>query len=195
MACRSGRRRDRQGSSALLRGWKASPADASHILASRVVSSKMGSRMEDNKGLGPSTTHVDLAVSTQDTAVGLDSDELLVPRRCTLDGFAEEAARQGGVDMGELPTLTRLHVRTQNTVYQLILLSPGESKVLIQGGRFFAEPTESYLCGSSYGGNLLKVSWVGLGMRIEVMREGRRIVTSIVQSVHVVDDSDIPGPF
>ena len=97
----------------------------------------MGSRMEDNKGLGPSTTHVDLAVSTQDTAVGLDSDELLVPRRCTLDGFAEEAARQGGVDMGEFPTLTRLHVRTQNTVYQLILLSPGESKVLIQGGAFF----------------------------------------------------------
>ncbi len=151
--------------------------------------------MEDQKGLGQLTTKADLAASRQDTALGLDSEELLVPRRCTLDGFAEEATRQGGVDVVELPTLTRLHVRTENTVYQIILLSPGESKVLIQGGRFFAEPTESYLCGSSYGGNLLKVSWVGLGMRIEVMRDGRRIVTSSVQSVHVVDDSDIPGPF
>lgn len=155
----------------------------------------MGSRMEDNKGLGQLTTRADLAVSGQDTAVGLDSEELLVPRRCTLDGFAEEATRQGGVDLGELPTLTRLYVRTQNTVYHVILLSPAESKVLVQGGRFFSEPTESYLCGSSYGGNLLKVSWVGLGMRIEVMREGRRIVTSTVQSIHVIDDSDIPGPF
>ncbi len=151
--------------------------------------------MEDYKGLGQPTTSADLAVSGEDAAVGLESEGLLVPRRCTLDGFAEEATRQGGVDLAELPTLTRLLVRTQNTVYQVILLSPGESKVLIQGGRFFAEPTESYLCGSSYGGNLLKVSWVGLGMRIEVMREGRRIVTSSVQSVHVVDDSDIPGPF
>ena len=151
--------------------------------------------MDDNKGLGRPTTESDVAVSRQDTAMGLGTEELLVPRRCTLDGFAEESTQQGGVDLAELPALTRLHVRTQNTVYQVILLSPGESKVLIQGGRFFIEPTESYFCGSSYGGNLLKVSWVGLGMRIEVMREGRRIVTSIVQSVHVLDDSDIPGPF
>lgn len=145
--------------------------------------------------MGQLNTKTELIVARQDRAVGLDSDELFVPRRCTLDGFAEEATRQGGVDLAELPTLTRLHVRTQNTVYQVVLLSPGESKVLIQGGRFFSEPTESYLCGSSYGGNLLKVSWVGLGMRIEVMREGRRIVTSTVESVDVVDDSDLPGPF
>jgi hypothetical protein len=145
--------------------------------------------------MGQLTTKADVAVSTPETAIGLESEELLVPRRCTLDGFAEEATRQGGLDLAELPALTRLHVRTQNTVYQVILLSPGESRVLIQGGRFFAEPTESYLCGSSYGGNLLKVAWVGLGMRVEVMRDGRRIVTSTVQSVQVVDDSDLPGPF
>ena len=151
--------------------------------------------MGDEKGLSQLTTKAVLAASSRDTAHGLVSEELLVPRRYTLDGFAEEVTRQGGVDVVELPTLTRLHVRTENTPYQIVLLSPGESKVLIQGGRFFAEPTESYLCGSSYGGNLLKVSWIGLGMRIEVMRDGRRIVTSSVQSFHVVDDSDIPGPF
>jgi hypothetical protein len=132
---------------------------------------------------------------TQTTAVGLESQELLVPRHCTLDGFAEESARLGGVDLADLDPLTRLKVKTQNTHYRVTLLSPAEAKVLVQGGRFFAEPTPAYLCGSSYGGNLLMVAWVGVGMRIEVMREGRRIVTSVVQSVEGMDDSDIPGPF
>ena len=147
--------------------------------------------MDDTKGV--TSTTIERARSGQTAAI--EPDELLVPRRCTLDGFAEEASRRGGVDLVELPALTRLDVRTQNTAYEVVVLCPFESKVLVRGGRFFAEPTESYLCGSSYGGNLLKVSWVGVGMRLEVMREGRRIVTSTVQSVTLRDDTNLPGPF
>jgi hypothetical protein len=134
-------------------------------------------------------------LATTEQTAAIEPEELLVPRRCTLDGFAEEAGRRGGLNVAALPALTRLDVRTQNTDYEVILISPLESRVLIQGGRFFAERTESYLCGSSYGGNLLKVSWVGVGMRLEVMRDGRRIVTSTIQSVQVADDTDLPGPF
>lgn len=148
--------------------------------------------MGDTKDVSSITT-LETARSEQ-TGVG-ETDELLVPRRCTLDGFAEEATRRGGVDLNELPPLTRLDVRTQNTTYEVVLLSPFDSKAIVQGGRFFPEPMESYLCGSSYGGNLLKVSWVGVGMRLEVMREGRRIVTSTVQSVTLRDDANLPGPF
>ena len=144
--------------------------------------------------MGDTKSVTSITVEMERTAA-LETGELLVPRRCTLDGFAEEASRRGGMDLAELPALTRLEVQTQNTAYEVTLLSPLESKVLIRGGRFFAEPAESYLCGSSYGGNLLKVSWVGLGMRLEVMREGRRIVTSPVQSVNVLDDTSLPGPF
>jgi hypothetical protein len=149
----------------------------------------MNLAMDRTKGVTSITT-----VEMERTAA-LGTEELLVPRRCTLDGFAEEASRRGGMDLAALPALTRLEVRTQNTAYEVTLLSPLESRVLIRGGRFFAEPAESYLCGSSYGGNLLKVSWVGVGMRLEVMREGRRIVTSTVQSVNVLDDASLPGPF
>ena len=148
--------------------------------------------MGDRKGVTSLTT-LEMARSEETGAV--ETDELLVPRRCTLDGFAEEASRRGGVDLAELPALTRLDVRTQNTVYEVVLLCPHESKALVQGGRFFPESTESYLCGSSYGGNLLKVSWVGVGMRLEVIRDGRRIVTSTVQSVSLRDDTNLPGPF
>ncbi|HEX9725469.1 MAG TPA: hypothetical protein VGC53_14415 [Vicinamibacteria bacterium] len=145
--------------------------------------------------MGDTKSVTSITTVEMERAAALETEELLVPRRCTLDGFAEEASRRGGMDLAELPALTRLEVQTQNTAYEVTLLSPLESKVLIRGGRFFAEPAESYLCGSSYGGNLLKVSWVGLGMRLEVMREGRRIVTSPVQSVNVLDDTSLPGPF
>lgn len=145
--------------------------------------------MDDSKSVTSVTT------MERERTAAFQTEEVLVPRRCTLDGFAEEASRRGGMDLAELPALTCLEVRTQNTAYEVIVLNPFESKVLIRGGRFFTERAESFVCGSSYGGNLLKVSWVGVGMRLEVMREGRRIVTSTVQSVNILDDASLPGPF
>jgi hypothetical protein len=99
------------------------------------------------------------------------------------------------MDLSELEPLTRLKVRTHYTLYQLIVLSPWESRVLIQGGRFFAEPVEASLGGSSYGGCMLKTRWIGLGMRMEIYGEEGHIVTSPVRSVETEDDSSLPGPF
>ena len=124
-----------------------------------------------------------------------ESKERLIPRLCTLEGFREEVDRRGGMDLSELEPLTRLKVRTHYTLYQLIVLSPWESRVLIQGGRFFAEPVEASLGGSSYGGCMLKTRWIGLGMRMEIYGEDGHIVTSPVRSVQVEDESSLPGPF
>jgi hypothetical protein len=121
--------------------------------------------------------------------------QFTVPRHCTLDGFAEETALRGGVEIAGLPALTTLDIQTHNTHYQVILLDPNESKAIVQGGRFFTQPSEVYLCGSSYGGTLLKMAWIGYDMRMEIMSEGRRIVTSPVVSIETVGDSDLPGPY
>lgn len=91
--------------------------------------------------------------------------------------------------------LTKLRVRTHNSIYQLTVLSPGESTVLIQGGEFFAEPVQASLGGSSFGGSMLKTRWIGLGMQMEVYGEDAHIVTSPVRSVQTEDESDLPGPF
>ena len=126
---------------------------------------------------------------------GAGSKEHLVPRHCTLDGFAEEAVRHGGVDISQLEPLTRLYVQTQNTLYQLTWLDPWESKIMIQGGQVFAQPTKASLCGSSFGGSFLKSKWIGRFMRMEVYAGGRNIVTSPVRSVKTEDSSNLPGPF
>ena len=121
--------------------------------------------------------------------------QFAVPRHCTLDGFAHETSLRGGVEIASLRPLTKLAVQTHNTAYQVTLLDPDESTVLVQGGRFFTEPSEVYLCGSSYGGTLLKMAWIGFGMRMELLSGGRRIVTSPVVAVETVDDAALPGPF
>jgi len=118
-----------------------------------------------------------------------------VPRHCTLDGFARETSRHQGVEVAHLPPLTRLNIWTRNSCYQLTLLDPQESKVIVKGGRFFAEPSDVHFCGSSYGGTLLRMSWIGIGMRLELLSDGRRIITSPVLSVENMDDGSLPGPF
>ena len=124
-----------------------------------------------------------------------ESKERWLPRLCTLEGFGEEIRSRSGVDVRQLEPLTRLRVRTHNTLYQLTVLSPWESRVLIQGGQFFAEPAEASLGGSSFGGCMLKMRWIGLGMRMEIYGKDGPIVTSPVRSVQAEDDSSLPGPF
>lgn len=123
------------------------------------------------------------------------TDEVVVPRRCTLDGFAEEVALAGGLDLTALDPLTELRVETENNVYRIFLLRPPEPRVVVHGGRFFPLPTEACLSGSSFGGNFLKMGWIGFGMRMEIYQDGRRIVTSPVRRIDVREEDALPGPF
>ncbi len=117
----------------------------------------------------------------------------VVPRVCTLDGFAREIDRQGGVDLGDLESLTCLRIQTRNTEYKITVLAPADSRILLQGGRFAPTTIEAELAGSSFGGHFLKVKWIGVNMRMELQFGGRVIVTSPVRSVEI--DSSLPGPF
>lgn len=122
-------------------------------------------------------------------------DEIAVPRRVTLEGFAEEVEQSEGVDLGGLEPLTVLSIDTENSHYEMFLLHPVDRRVVIHGGKVFAEPTETTIHGSSFGGSLLKLGWVGIGMRIEMYFDGKFILTSAVRSLEVRRDASLPGPF
>ncbi len=123
-----------------------------------------------------------------------DSRELLVPRHCTLAGFTEATARGNGLHVARLEPLTKIAVRTRNTLYELTVIEPTDWKVLVRGGRFFPRETFAFLCGSGYGGTLLKVAWIGIGLCCELSTEGQRIVTSPVQRFEILEHP-LPGPF
>ena len=113
-----------------------------------------------------------------------------VPRRCTLDGFAEEVAFTEGINLREAEPLVPILVTTQNSRYRIIPLRRGDSDVLVQGGLFFPEPTEARLAGSTFGGSFLKMHWITVGMHMEIDtgHGGGPIITTRVADVRIERD-------
>ena len=133
----------------------------------------------------------------ESTVSGLRPDtgetSTVVPKRCTLDGFAEDVANADGIHVRDVETLATLLARTENSVYRIIPLEAGSSRVLIQGGRFFPEPTEVRFAGSGFGGSFLKLGWIGLGLRMEILWDGQRIITSRVRGIQLQRDTAHPA--
>jgi hypothetical protein len=105
-----------------------------------------------------------------------------VTRGATLAGFTAAVATTHGVHLRDLPPMTTLHVQTRNSQYRIIV-STGEA-VLVEGGQFF--PCLTHVSGASVGGSFLKVGWIGVGLRMEILVDGRRIVTSPVHDISTV---------
>ena len=125
----------------------------------------------------------------------LERNEISVPHRITLEGFNEHVDRSQGCDVGLLEPLTALSIETENSRYEIVLLQPSERRAMVQGGRLFAEPVEATIQGSTFGGNLLKLGWIGVGMRLELYLGRRFVLTSTVQSIEIRRDAPQPEPF
>lgn len=115
----------------------------------------------------------------------------LVPRGSTLDGFAAETSGPG-VALRALEPLTVLYVDTRNTRYHIIVGRGDE--IVIQGGTYFPDPTPARLDGASLGSSLLKLGWIGIGLRMEIRADGRRVVTTPVQSIVRGAEARTSGP-
>jgi hypothetical protein len=110
-----------------------------------------------------------------------------ISRAATLTGFTTAVAGTSGVHLRDLAPLTTLRVRTRNSEYRIIV-SSGDA-VLVEGGQFFPCLTEARFSGASVGGSFLKVGWIGIGLRMEILADGRRIVTSPVHDIVTTADS------
>jgi hypothetical protein len=118
---------------------------------------------------------------------------MLVPKQCTLNGFMEDVANTDGILVRDIEPLATLLARTENSVYGIVPLEADSSRILIHGGRFFPEPTEVRFAGSGFGGSFLKVGWVGLGLRMEILWDGQRIITSRVRGIQVQRPTSVTG--
>jgi hypothetical protein len=107
------------------------------------------------------------------------------PLGSSLDGFIEMNEKLEGVALRELFPFDTICVRTYNSDYRVLLLEPETGRALVQGGRFFAEPAEAVVDGSTFGGCMIKPGWIGLGLRLEIRVNGQAIITSPVQAIRV----------
>jgi hypothetical protein len=108
-----------------------------------------------------------------------------VPSCCTLEGFVLEAGGDDGLAIEALDVGTSLIVCTCNSEYRLIVLDGVRRSVLVKGGLLLPSATQACLQGASVGGSFVRTGWIGVGLRLEILVDRKRIVTSRVRSVIV----------
>ena len=108
-----------------------------------------------------------------------------MPKFCTVDETTEICDKLEGVTLRTLGACDTIHMRTHNHEYEIFLLDPDSVRAMVQGGEYFTEPMEAAVSGSSFGGCMLKMGWLGVGLRVEIFANGQRTVTSPVQSLRV----------
>jgi hypothetical protein len=92
---------------------------------------------------------------------------------------------EGGVFLSDLEPRTVLQIQTQHHCYTALFL--GDNQALIWGHpEFCPQPVPVAIAGSTWGGTMLKVRYVGRGMRLEFHHPGYRtpIVTSPIQEIN-----------
>jgi hypothetical protein len=90
---------------------------------------------------------------------------------------------EGGVYLRDLSPGSVLSIQTRNRVYEMVVL--GDGATLLSGHpEFCPEPTEVQVQGSTWGGSMLKMKFVGRGMHLEFEHPvHRRIVTSRILDI------------
>jgi len=109
------------------------------------------------------------------------TDGTLVPRAATLDGFVDDVGEARGIHLREVEPLTTIVVQTLNSRYRIVIT--GGTSAIVQGGRFFPDPTPARIDGSGFGGSVLKTAWIGVGLKMEIFANDQRIITSAVRDV------------
>jgi hypothetical protein len=90
---------------------------------------------------------------------------------------------EGGVHLNLAAPESVFEIRTQNHSYTLV--HKGEGQALISGHPTFCpEPVLVHVLGSTWGGTMLKMRYIGRGMRLEFEHpEHRSIVTSPILDI------------
>jgi hypothetical protein len=97
------------------------------------------------------------------------------------DGIARSEA-EGGAWIEKLAVGKRLLVKTQNTLYTV---ERREDGLYIWGSRRFCPaPTKCVISGSTWGGSMLKIGFIGIGMFMEFNVDGHKtLTTSLIKEI------------
>lgn len=106
----------------------------------------------------------------------------------TLEDFLRKE-RSTGIDVLDLEPGTVLTVRTRHSRYRLNVTDPRHRLASVTGGSAFTEDTPVRVEGSTLGGMMLRVGWIGPGFRLELSGSRGRTITSPVVAI----DRDLPG--
>ena len=98
----------------------------------------------------------------------------------------EEATILGGAWIEKLPKCKALRVVTQNSTY--IIRKDSAGYLWISGHyKYCPDPVQCNIHGSTFGGSVIRVGFIGRGMHLEVgMPDGRVMTTSSIREVEEI---------
>jgi hypothetical protein len=95
-----------------------------------------------------------------------------------------ESELAGGVWFKDLPRGSVVKVQTRNTLYTIERREDGD--YISGNGRYCREPVKANITGSTWGGSMIKVGWIGIDMLLEFSTsEHVRVTTSTIREVWV----------
>ena len=102
---------------------------------------------------------------------------------------------EGGADLRLLPTGGTIEVQTKNTLYRIErVASDDEHHPFVLSGhpRICPEPRRVAISGSSFGGGMLRMQFVGRAMNLEFStEEGKPYVTSPIAEVRDITPAGV----
>ena len=107
-----------------------------------------------------------------------------IPAGANLETWSNDAW-DNGVQIDRLEDMQRLQVWTCNSLYEITVIDGRGGEVLLRGGQFFPEMTPAHLAGATLGGSFCRMRGIYCGFRMEFASDGRRIITSPVQTIIV----------
>lgn len=128
--------------------------------------------------------------ATSYTYLRPSEERFAVPAYSLLDKFAEWQALSDGIHLHTLSVQDTIGLKTANSEYRIVLIDPLSHRALVQGGKHLLTPTEATLRGSSCGGAMLHLGWIGLGFRFEFVfylanGQPQEVVTSPVEALYL----------
>ncbi|MBU0612588.1 hypothetical protein KKB10_01095 [Patescibacteria group bacterium] len=95
--------------------------------------------------------------------------------------LAEQMGESSGIWLKDIAPLSVVTIFTQNTEYVFSVIDPDKGEVEItSNGTTITHPHFAQIIGSTFGGSVIRVKWIGIDMCLEVMvyDEANRIITT-----------------
>jgi hypothetical protein len=95
-----------------------------------------------------------------------------------------------GIDTRKLKPGTQVKAWTKNSVYEMEIVNC-IGDVLVQGGKYFPQLTPTTFTGSTWGGSMLKIGWIGymMSMEFQYTEKNKIISTTFVRKAKIIGEN------
>jgi hypothetical protein len=118
-----------------------------------------------------------------------EPDDFIPSLSNEVNQLIQKSKRDGGLFLKDAPESAVIFVKTKNTTYKIERQS-GTGWLISGHPTFCPSPSSVIIHGSTWGGSMLKMNFIGINMHMEFVIDGMSpITTSPIQNITIVEKS------